>query len=70
MESGEALAQISEGLDTLLAGRLDPADAAGAAELVRSVEAVARRIHAVQIGVVDAIDRAGLHRVDGHASAR
>lgn len=70
MDAEAALQQIAEGLDALLAGGLDPADAAAAAELVRSVEVVARKMQAVQVAVVDVIDGAGLHRHDGHASAK
>ncbi|CAN5904178.1 hypothetical protein BH23ACT2_BH23ACT2_22310 [soil metagenome] len=65
-----ALRQIDAGLDALRAAGVDPVDAADASDLIGEVEHVGRRVRAAQVELVDQIDRQGLHRADGHASAK
>ncbi|CAN5849327.1 hypothetical protein BH23ACT2_BH23ACT2_08430 [soil metagenome] len=65
-----ALRQIGAGLDALRVAGVDPVDAADARDLIGEVEHVGRRVRAVQVELVDQIDRQGLHRGDGHASAK
>ncbi len=66
----EALARISSELDELLAAGLDAADEAEAVALIKKVESIGRKADALRVEVVDAIDRRGLHRADGHFSAK
>ncbi|MGN6695898.1 MAG: DUF222 domain-containing protein [Aquihabitans sp.] len=65
-----AIEQISAGLDVLLAEEWVPAGPDEAAARIREVERLSRRFHAVQVGVVSAVDRSGVFRADGHASAK
>ncbi len=58
------------GLDALRAAGVEPVDAGDARAWVREVEGLGRRIRSMQVELVDVIDRQGLHRVDGHASAK
>jgi len=67
-----AIERVSAGLDELavaLEGWV-PADADDAARGIRETEALGRRLHAMQVGVLSAVDRSGAHRADGHASAK
>jgi hypothetical protein len=65
-----ALDQLTASLDALSEAGVDPVDARDAVTLVREVEALARRVRSVQLDLVEVIDRRGLHRPDGHASAK
>jgi hypothetical protein len=57
-------------LDEVLAARLEPADSPDAIRLIRELESLGRRLDAAKVELIDAIDRQGLHRVDGHHSAK
>jgi hypothetical protein len=63
-------ADLDAAVDALDALELDPADVAEVVELTRRVEGVGRRVRAKEIGLLAAIEERGLHRPDGHASAR
>ena len=67
---GGALGRASAALDDLFAAGIEPVDADHARELIVAVERLARRVRAAQVAVLDQIDRRGLHRADGHASAK
>ena len=64
------LAQVVAGLDQILAAGVTPTDGHAARILVQAFESQARRIDAVRVKMVDAIDRSGTHRLDGHKSAK
>ena len=64
----ELLDQLDTVLDALVAAPVELADVDQAAVLTRRVEQVGRRVHAAQLGVVEAVEAAGVHRADGHAS--
>ena len=66
----KGLAAIAAGLDEVFAAGVDPVDSPGAIGLVEELETLGRRLDAARIELVDAIDRNGLHRVDGHHSAK
>ena len=65
-----AIDQANAALDALFVAGVEPADAADARVVVGEVEVLGRRIAAVQVAVVAAVDRSGFHREDGHASAK
>jgi hypothetical protein len=65
-----AIEQISAGLDALAAAGVEPVDARDAVTVVRAVEVCERRFRSLTLGVQDSIDRRGLHKADGHASAK
>ncbi len=65
-----ALDRLDAALDSLVEAGVEPVDARDASTLVREVEAMDRRLRSVQINLQDRIDRRGLHRVDGHTSAK
>ncbi len=69
-EVAAAIDAVGAGLDALFAAGLDAVDPRDAVVLVREVEGLVRRARAVAVGVLDGVDRAGWHRVDGHASAK
>jgi hypothetical protein len=70
-EAGEGpLAVVDAALDDLFACGIDPTDADAARALIVSVERLARRVRAAQVEVLNQVDRRGLHRADGHASAK
>ncbi len=69
-ELSEALHQVAAGLDGVFDAGLEPVDAKDAIVLVERLEQLARRLGAAQVEVIDSIDRAGLHRADGHHSAK
>ena len=64
------LAQLDAALDALVGVEVAPADVAEAVELARRVERAGRRVHAVKVEVLAAIEDRGLHVADGHASGR
>lgn len=65
-----AIERVVGGLDGLVEAGVEPVDAGDAVVLVQELEVQARRLRALQVDLVDRIDRRGLHRVDGHASAK
>ncbi|HWJ61251.1 MAG TPA: hypothetical protein VNS19_04715, partial [Acidimicrobiales bacterium] len=65
-----ALDAAERALDDLLANPVDPVDPDAALDLSRRAERLGRKALAVQLGVLGAVDDRGLHRADGHASAR
>lgn len=65
-----ALDDADAALAELVGLPLEPTDVTEALELARRVDQLSRRIRAVQIDVIEAIDQRGLHRPDGHRSAR
>ena len=69
-ETAAAIDGLVAAVDALVEAGVAPSDAADARVLISEVEAVARRVRAVQVAVVDEIDRCGAHRVDGHGSAK
>ncbi|CAN5744696.1 hypothetical protein BH23ACT2_BH23ACT2_18070 [soil metagenome] len=68
--TAEAFDRLSAGLDALSVAGVEPVDARDATTVIGELEVVARRVRALQIEAVDAIDQRDLHRVDGHASAK
>lgn len=67
---GGALARAEAALDDLFESGIEPTDADDAKALITAVEQLARRVRAAQVEVLSQIDRRGLHRADGHASAK
>ncbi len=65
-----AIDGIDAGLGVLLADGWEPVSCDEAMVRVREIEALGRRLHAAQLGVLAAIDRSGVFRADGHASAK
>ena len=65
-----ALDAAERALDDLLANPVDPVDPDAALDLSRRAERLGRKALAVQLGVLGAVEDRGLHRADGHASAR
>lgn len=65
----DALAKVRTAVDEVQALGVELAGVTDALAVARSVEAVARQVRSVQLQVIDAIDRGGLHRPDGHRSA-
>lgn len=66
----ELIDEVDRSLGALAAHGIEPVDAHHALEVVRRVEASARRLNALQVQLVAEIDRRHLHRADGHRSAR
>ncbi len=66
----EGLAMVAAGLDQVLAAGIDPEDSPEAIALIEQVETVGRRLDAARVALVEAIDRTGLYRTDGHHSAK
>jgi hypothetical protein len=64
------LAAIAAGLDEVLTVGVEPVDSADAIGLIRQLETLGRRLDAAKVDLVDAIDRTGVFRVDGHHSAK
>lgn len=64
------LDQLDELLDALAEVELSPADVDAAVDLARRVERLNRKVHAVEIGVIAAVEAGGLHQADGHASGQ
>jgi hypothetical protein len=69
-ELEELLASAEAAVGALVDHGAEPADVLDAYAVVRRVEALARRVAAVQTGVVSTIARRRLHVGDGHRSAR
>jgi hypothetical protein len=67
---GNGLAAIAAGLDEVLTAGLDPVDSPDAIDLIERLEVLGRRLDAARVDLVEVIDRKGLHRPDGHHSAR
>ncbi|MEO9220745.1 MAG: HNH endonuclease signature motif containing protein [Mycobacteriaceae bacterium] len=65
-----ALELLGAGVDAVVAAGVAPVDGPDAVVVVRELEVLVRRLRAQQVAVVEAIDRGGLHRVDGHGSAK
>ena len=61
---------VVAGIDALIEAGVDPVDAPDAIVLVSELEVQARRVRPLQVELIGKIDRRGLHRVDGHASAK
>ena len=72
MDTDAALAALEDGLDALFATGFESPDTASAARRggIRHLERVVRRAQAAQVEQLAAIDRQGLHRHDGHPSAK
>ncbi len=64
-----AEADLGNGLAAIAAG-LDPVDSPQAIDLIKKLETSGRRLDAARVELVDVIDRKGLHRADGHHSAK
>ena len=64
--TAEALDGLVAAVDALVAAGVTPDDAADARTLIAEVESIGRRVDAVQVGLVDEIDRTGAYRADGH----
>ncbi len=71
-EVAVALARADAALDDLIAAVADwdPASGDEAMAWVRAAERLGRRGHALALAVQDRVDRSGVHKGDGHASAR
>lgn len=65
-----ALDAVERAIDDLLGVELDPGDVSSALDLSRRAERLSRKLLSVQIGVLAAVEDSGVHRSDGHASAR
>ncbi len=61
---------LGEVIDALQRLDLDGLDSAEVLALVDELEREARRLRSVQLAVMAEVDRRGLHRADGHASAK
>jgi len=64
------LAKIAEGLDEIFGAGVAPANGDSARILIQAFESQARRVDAVAVKLLDAVDRTGTHRLDGHRSAK
>jgi hypothetical protein len=65
-----ALDKINEGLAELRAAGLSPAGARDAVTLIRETACITQQARAVEVAVMDDVDRRALHRPDAHASAK
>ncbi len=63
-------AVLREAIDQVRALDLEVLDGAEVLALVDDLECEARRLRAAQLAVMAEVDRRGLHRADGHASAK
>jgi len=70
LDGSAELATIDEALDSLLTRGVAVGSARDASELIRSVEACARRLRAVQIDLQGELESAGVYATDGHVSAK
>lgn len=66
----EVLERFRASADALLAVGLAPVDVVDACEVIRRLEAGVRVANAAQVGLLEEIDRRGLHHVDGHRTAK
>jgi hypothetical protein len=64
------LAAIAAGLDEAISAGIEPIDSTDAVGLIRELETLGRRLDAAKVELVDAIDRTGVYRTDGHHSAK
>ena len=62
--------QVDEAVEALLAVPVSVGSAAEAADVIRSVEAWARKLRAVQIRIQAEVDRSGVHKADAFVSAK
>ena len=71
-EVAAALVRADAALDELIAAVADwdPASCDEAMVWVRAAERLGRRGHALALAVQDRVDRSGVHKGDGHASAK
>jgi hypothetical protein len=65
-----AFALVNEGLDALAEAGVELADPADACAWIDCYEAIGRRVRAGQVELVGRIQAKGLHRADGHRSAK
>ena len=65
-----AIDGLAAAVDALVEAGVAPHDAGDARTLITELETATRRLQAVQVDLVDEIDRSGAHRVDGHHSAK
>lgn len=65
----EVIGAVRAGLAALRSNGVQPSDVQDAYALVRAVEGVAREARALQLRVLEQIDRSGFHRADGHRTA-
>ncbi len=68
--TADAIRSVASGLDCLFAAGVDPVDPGDALVVVRELEVLQRRLRALQVDALDRIQQRGLHRHDGHASAK
>jgi hypothetical protein len=68
--TAEAIDALDAAIDAVQAAGVTPADAADARALIVGLETVARRLRSLQVDLVAEIDRTGVCRIDGHASAK
>ena len=61
---------LSEAVDSVLESSLSPASGEDCSGVLKTLERDRRRLYAAEIEVMDQIDRRGLHKTDGHASAQ
>jgi len=66
----QALRDIADGLDALLDAGVEPVDSRQAIVAIKRMEEVRRKLAAAQAQMLQAIDQRGLHRADGHFSAK
>lgn len=69
-ELATAIDQVTAGMDAVVAAGVDPVDHRDAAVLIQELEVLHRRLRTMQVEVMDRIEARGLHRFDGHASAK
>ncbi len=69
-EGAGAFGRIGAELDGLLSEDWVPSGCEEAMVRVRAVESLSRRFHALQVEVLDRVDRLGVFKADGHASAK
>ena len=70
MDPADTLTGLHHALDALNHDALASLDAEGALALVRDLEAVGRRLSAVQIDLAGVVERSGAYGVDGHRTAK
>lgn len=65
-----AIQRASAALDDLARADAQPADITEAYAYTRELEAIGRRVKALQAAVVNTVQRSGVHKADGHASPK
>ena len=68
-EVAEAVDAVHVGLAALRAHGLQPSEVQDAYALVRAIEGVAREARALQLQMLDEVERSGFHHADGHRTA-